>query len=70
MKFSTMFHISSTIKSNSSKVKTRNTFIKWDTQSSEESVLISYFLLLQEKRSLHCLGKSYVGKCYILLKNG
>ena len=64
MKFSTMFHISSTIKNSSSKVKTQNTFIKWDTQSSEELVLISYFLLLQEKRSLH------VGKCCILLKDG
>ena len=36
------------LKNNSSKVKnkTENTLIKWDTKSSEELVLSSYFLLL------------------------
>ena len=36
------------LKNNTSKVKnkTQNLLIKWDNQSSEELVLISYFLLL------------------------
>ena len=36
------------LKNNSSKVKnkTQNILIKWDTQSSEEVVFISYFLIL------------------------
>ena len=43
MKFSSMFLISITVKNNRSKVKNKaqKRLIKWDTQSSEELVLIS-----------------------------
>ena len=43
MKFSSMFFLSITVKNNRSKVKNKaqNKLIKWDTQSSEELVLIS-----------------------------
>ena len=48
MKFSTMFHRAVKKKYKSTKVnnKTQSLLIKWDNQSSEELVSISYFLLL------------------------
>ena len=53
MKFSTMFHISNILtplKNNSSKVKnkTRNTFIKRDTERSEELVLTRKIVILEQ----------------------
>ena len=51
MKFSSMFLISITVKNNRSKVKNKaqKRLIKWDTQSSEELVLISCFFATLRK---------------------
>ena len=39
MKFSTMFHIPSTVKNNVKKERKHKTKIKWDSHRSEELVL-------------------------------
>ena len=45
------------LKNNSSEVKneTQNILVKWDTQSSEELVLNSYFFCYFKKRN-HCIA--------------
>ena len=61
MKFSAMFHISSTIKNNSSKIKNKTQNTRYSSnkvryQISEENLLISYISFYFKKRNHNCIA--------------